>query len=178
METGIALLSEQGWSGLTARALAERAGANPGLIHYHFGGLPGLHAEIYRRAVELLVSPLIEELLGAGDERAALATIRGLLPYTTGDEPSSRLAVELISGAVRDPALGVVLRDELRQARMQVADRLSLLHPGWSPAQAIGTATLIVAAIDGLILHHLVDGELAVDEAMAVVERLLPEEEA
>ncbi len=176
MEAGIALLSEQGWPGVTARAVAERAGTNPGLIHYHFGGLPGLHAAIFRRATDQLVNPLVEQLLGAGDERAALATVRTLLPRTPGDEPASRLAAELITGATRDPALGAVLRDELRRARRQIADRLGLLHPGWSPAESIGIATLIVAAIDGLMLHHMIDGELPVDEALAVTERLLPGE--
>ena len=57
VETGIALLDEQGWPGVTTRAVAERAGTNPGLIHYHFGGLPGLHAAIFRRATDLVVNP-------------------------------------------------------------------------------------------------------------------------
>ncbi|NUR91229.1 MAG: TetR family transcriptional regulator, partial [Nonomuraea sp.] len=97
VETGVALLGEHGWPGVTARAIAERAGTNPGLIHYHFGGLPGLHAAIFRRATDLLINPLVEELLGAGDERAALSMIRTLLPATPADVPSSRLAAELIT---------------------------------------------------------------------------------
>ncbi|GAA1761602.1 TetR/AcrR family transcriptional regulator [Nonomuraea bangladeshensis] len=174
METGLALLSEHGWPGVTARAVAERAGTNPGLIHYHFGGLPGLHAAIFRRGTDLLVNPLVDELLTAGGERAALASIRTLLPRTAGDEPASRLAAELIIGATRDPALGAVLRDELRQARQQIADRLRALHPGWSAGQALGVATLTVASIDGLMLHRMIDGELPTGEALDVAERLLP----
>ncbi|MEV4219242.1 TetR/AcrR family transcriptional regulator [Nonomuraea sp. NPDC049725] len=177
VEAGLALLSEHGWPGVTARAVAERAGTNPGLIHYHFGGLPGLHAAIFRRGTDLLVNPLVDELLAAEDERTALAAIRALLPRTGDAEPAPRLAAELIIGATRDPALGAMLRDELRQARQRLADRLRALHPGRPAAQAIGIATLAVAAIDGLMLHQMIDGELPTDEALAVAESLLPGED-
>ncbi|MFG1616104.1 TetR/AcrR family transcriptional regulator [Nonomuraea wenchangensis] len=175
METGVALLREHGWPGVTTRAVAERAGTNPGLIHYHFGGLPGLHAAIFRRATDLIVNPLVTELLSAGDERAALAVVRALLPATTGDEPTTRLAAELIAGATRDPALGAVLRDELRRARTQLAERLERLHPRWPPGRSAGVATLVVAALDGLMLHYMIDGELPVDEVLSAVECLMPE---
>ncbi|KAB8196256.1 TetR family transcriptional regulator [Nonomuraea phyllanthi] len=173
VETGIALLAEHGWPGVTTRAVAERAGTNPGLIHYHFGGLPGLHAAIFRQATHLIVGPMVAELLGAEDERAALAMIRSMLPHTTGDERTTRLAAELIAGATRDPALGAMLRDELRKAREQIAGRLALLRPGRPPAWATGVATLVVAAIDGLMLHHMIDSDLPVDEALSSVEKLL-----
>ncbi|MEV4567796.1 TetR/AcrR family transcriptional regulator [Nonomuraea sp. NPDC049419] len=197
VEAGLALLSEHGWPGITARAVAERAGTNPGLIHYHFGGLPGLHAAIFRRGTDLLVNPLVDELLAAKDERAALDAVRMLLPRTAadelayrpaadgvpasgpaaGDEDGSRLAAELIIGATRDPALGAMLRDELRRARQHIADRLRALHPGWAAGHAAGVATLVVAAIDGLMLHRMIDGELPVGEALEVAEGLLPVEE-
>lgn len=174
--------------------MAERAGTNPGLIHYHFGGLPGLHAAIFRRGTDLLVGPLVDELMAVRDERDALVLIRALLPQTAGDEPASqqiagdqpaaglaagggstsRLAAELIIGATRDPALGAMLRDELRRVRQQIAGRLRVLHPDWSAGQAMGVATLVVAAIDGLMLHCMIDAEVPVGEALDVAERLLP----
>ena len=52
MDAGVALLCEQGWSFVTTHGVAERAGTNAGLIHYHFGGLPRLHEAIARRAGE------------------------------------------------------------------------------------------------------------------------------
>ncbi|NUR92187.1 MAG: TetR/AcrR family transcriptional regulator, partial [Nonomuraea sp.] len=68
------------------------------------------------------------------------------------------------------------LRDGLREARGQLATRLDQLHPGWPPGRSLGVATVIVAAIDGLMLHHMIDGELPVDEALAAAELLLPGE--
>ncbi|WP_345570772.1 TetR/AcrR family transcriptional regulator [Nonomuraea rosea] len=175
VEAGIALLRQEGWPGVTTRAVAERAGTNPGLIHYHFGGLSGLHAAIFRRATDQIITPLVAELLGAADERAALATMQAMLPQATGDEHTTRLAAELIVGAMRDPALGVVLRDELRRARTQLAGRLGRLHPGWPPDRLRGVATLIAASIDGLMLHHMIDAELPAGEALSAVAELLEE---
>ncbi|WP_308250852.1 TetR/AcrR family transcriptional regulator [Nonomuraea rhizosphaerae] len=176
VEAGIALLCEGGWPAVTTRAVAERAGANPGLIHYHFGGLPGLHVAIARRAGELVISPLVSVLLGAADERAALALMRDLLPRTTGDERTTRLAVELIAGAMRDPALGEVLRRQMDEARAETAARLAALHPAWTAGQRAGAATLVVALVDGLMLHHLLDPGLPVDEALAALAGLLDQD--
>ncbi|MEV4398755.1 TetR/AcrR family transcriptional regulator [Nonomuraea sp. NPDC049607] len=173
VETGILLLGEHGWPGVTTRAVAERAGTNPGLIHYHFGGLPGLHEAIFRRATDLVVGPLVTELLNAEDERAALTLMRGLPAQAAGDEPTPRLAAELIVGATRDPALGAVLRDELRRGRARIAARLGRLRPAWTAARLDGVATLVTAAIDGLMLHRLIDPGLPVGEALTAVEDLL-----
>ncbi|MEU4704167.1 TetR/AcrR family transcriptional regulator [Nonomuraea dietziae] len=178
VDAAVALLCEGGWPAVTTRGVAERADTNPGLIHYHFGGLPGLHAAIAGRAGDLVINPLVTELLAAVDERAALATARRLLPAATGDGQTTRLAVELIVGATRDPALGEVLRDQLREARGQIADRVGQLHPDWPPARLTGVATLIAALIDGLMLHHMLDRDLPVGEALAAVEDLLEEERA
>jgi AcrR family transcriptional regulator len=173
VDAGIALLDLEGWPGVSTRAVAERAGTNPGLIHYHFGGLAGLHAAIFRQATDLIVGPMVAELLAAPDERAALETMRNLLAQAPADEPGSRLAAELIVGAMRDPALGAVLRDELRQARARIADRLRALHPDWPRGRPSGAATLITAAIDGVMLHYMIDGDLPVGDALSAVSDLL-----
>lgn len=173
MDAGIALLGREGWPGVSTRAVAEHAGTNPGLIHYHFGGLAGLHAEVFRQATDLVLGPMLAELLAAPDERAALETMRGMLTRLPADEHATRLAAELIMGATRDPALGAVLRDELRRARARIADRLRELHPGWPRSRSAGVAALIVASIDGLMLHHMIDDELPVGDVLSVVGELL-----
>ncbi|WP_207933562.1 TetR/AcrR family transcriptional regulator [Actinomadura sp. GC306] len=173
MEAGIALLGQDGWPGVSTRAVAEHAGTNSGLIHYHFGGLAGLHSEVFRQATDLVLGPMLTELLAAPDERAALETLQTLLARLPADEQPTRLAAELIMGATRDPALGAVLRDELRRARGQIADRLRELHPGWPRSRFAGVAALIVASIDGLMLHHMIDGELPVGDVLSVVRELL-----
>ncbi|MEU4513504.1 TetR family transcriptional regulator C-terminal domain-containing protein [Nonomuraea wenchangensis] len=172
VEAGIALLCEGGWPAITTRAVAERAATRPALIHYHFGGLPGLRTAIARRAGELIIGRFLDELLAAEDERQALAVAQRLMPEATGDERTIRLGVELIAGAMRDPALGDVLRDDLRKARERLDRRLGELHPEWSPGRRSGVATLVAALIDGLMLHRMLDPRLETGEAMAVIEDL------
>jgi len=173
IDAGTTLLADGGWPAVTTRAVAERAGTNIGLIHYHFGGLPGLHAAIARKAGDEVITPVVDALLEVQDLNAALDTVRDLVPATTGDGQTMRLAVELMAGALRDPALGEVVRDGLRQARARIGERLGELHPSWSEARRTGAATVITALLDGLMLHRLLDASLPVDEALAALGDLI-----
>ncbi|WP_216215600.1 TetR/AcrR family transcriptional regulator [Amycolatopsis aidingensis] len=173
VEAGVALLAEEGWPAVTSRGVAERAGANPGLIHYHFGGLPGLHAAIACRAGELVINPVIAELLRAPDGQAALRAVRRMLPATTEDDRVTRLATELIVGARRAPELGEVLSEQLRQARAELAGWLERRHPELPAERRAGAATLLAALLDGLMLHRMLDSALPVADALATLDELI-----
>lgn len=173
INAGITLLADGGWPAVTARSVAERAGTNMGLIHYHFGGLPGLHAAIARKAGDEVITPVVDALLEGQDPNAALDAIRNLVPATTGNSPTMRLAVELMAGALHDPALGEVLRDGLRQARARISERLGELYPSWSEARRTGAATVVAALLDGLMLHQLLDASLPVNDALAALGDLI-----
>lgn len=153
--------------------MAERAGTNTELIRYHFGGLPGLHAAIARKAGDEIITPVVDALLEVQDPDAALDAVRDLVPATTGDGRTMRLAVELMPGALRDPVLGEVVREGLRQARARIGERLGELHPSWSEARRTGATTLVAALLDGLLLHRLLDASLPVDEALAALGDLI-----
>ncbi|WP_158889201.1 TetR/AcrR family transcriptional regulator [Amycolatopsis anabasis] len=173
IEAGVELLAEGGWPAVTTRAVAERGAANTGLIHYHFGGLPGLHAAIARKAGDAVAAPAVESLLAAADSAAALEALRRGVREATADEKVQRLAVELLAGAMRDPELGGALRDGLREAREQIAAWLARLHPRWSPDRRAGMATLVAALIDGLTMHLMLDDELGVDAALDALEQAI-----
>lgn len=173
IQAGVTLLADGGWPAVTTRGLAEQAGANVGLIHYHFGGLPGLHAAIAQKAGEEVIGPILDALLGVQDMHAALNTLRDLIPATTDQSRSSRLAVELIAGALRNPVLGNVLRNALREARAKISDRLAALHPSWPESKRAAAAILIPALLDGLMLHRVLDSALPVDQALATLGELL-----
>lgn len=167
------MLSESGWAAITTRAVAERSGANVGLIHYHFGGLPGLRIEVARRAVDLVVGPIVELLAGVPDERAALTAIRTALSHTRGDNQAGTLTVELLAGALRDPALGADLREQIRLARTRIADRLAELHPDWTRERCVGTAMVAMSTVDGLALHLMLDPQAPGSEALDAVEDMI-----
>lgn len=173
MEAGVALLADGGWPAVTTRAVAGRAEANVALIHYHFGGLPGLHAAIAHRAAGEVLTPIVDVLVAAPGPVDAVETLRRLLPATTGDDRVLRLVVELVAGAGRDPALGQALQGALRTARGRLADRLGELYPSWTPARRTGVATVALALLDGLMLHHLLDPDLPAREALAALKVLV-----
>lgn len=173
MEAGVAVLAEGGWPAVTTRAVADRAGAHLGLIHYHFGGLPGLRRAIALHAGELVIGPVVRELSAADDARSAIDRLRRILPETTGDVRVIRLATELMTGALGDPALGDLMRVQLREARERIAERLERLRPHWSRPRRIGVATVAAALVDGLMLHRLVDPALPTEEALTALSDLL-----
>jgi AcrR family transcriptional regulator len=172
-DAGVTLLADGGWPAVTTRAVAERAGANVGLIHYHFGGLGGLHAAIAQKAGDEVITPVLDALLEVQDPHAALGVVRDLVPATTGDGRTQRLAVELMAGALRDSALGEVLRDGLRQARVRIGERLGELHPSWPEARRTGAAAVVAALLDGLVLHQVLDATLPLDEALTALGDLI-----
>ncbi|ALR12593.1 TetR family transcriptional regulator [Mycobacteroides saopaulense] len=176
VQAGVELLCEGGWPAVTTRAVATRAGTNPGVIHYHFGGLPGLHCAVARATCELVISPLVTTFLDAPDTRTALRTMRDALPQTASDDNAMRLAVELIAGATRDSVLGSALGAKLKEVRAEIADHVRLRNPGWSRRRAAGMATLLIAFMDGLVLHHSVDPNIDTAEAFSLLESLLDEE--
>ena len=173
-DAALALLVEGGWAAVTTRAVAERAGANLGLVHYHFGGLAGLRLATVRRAEEEMFSPVVDALVSGADVVDVLRTLAGH-PL---DARTTRLAVELTEGALRDPDVGRVLRDGLRRARDAYAESLRRRRPAWPATRSEGVATLVVALLDGLVLHRALDEGLDVSAAAGALSELaFPEQE-
>ena len=50
------LLVEIGYAGITTRRLAEKAGANHGLVHYYFGSMENLFVRVLERFTERLIT--------------------------------------------------------------------------------------------------------------------------
>ncbi|SHU70471.1 Uncharacterised protein [Mycobacteroides abscessus subsp. abscessus] len=102
--------------------------------------------------------------------------MRDALPQAASDDNAMHLAVELIAGATRDADLGAALGTKLKEVRAEIADHVRLRHPDWPRRRAAGMATLIVAFMDGLVLHHTVDPNIETAEAFSLLESLLDEE--
>jgi AcrR family transcriptional regulator len=49
------LLVEQGYGAITTRKLAEKAGVNPGLVHYYFGSMEELMVQVLERFTARLI---------------------------------------------------------------------------------------------------------------------------
>ncbi|GAA0567081.1 TetR/AcrR family transcriptional regulator [Actinomadura livida] len=170
---GLDLLAEGGWAAITARAVADRAGTRPGLLHHYFNGLPGLHVAVAQRATEMIVDPVVDALLAAPDPPAAVAALHDLVPHMAAGERNLRLAAELLVRALRDPRMAAERRDWSRGLRDRITERLAQLRPDWPAERRAGTATLCTALLDGLLLQLVLDPGLptgpALDAAAALV---------
>lgn len=174
LEAAADLIAEGGWSAATTRALAERAGVNPALVHYHFGSIAAVLeaavAEMTRSALAEPMAALLEAPTLRDGIRDSLAALRRV------DERSMRLLTEVLVRAGHDDAIGTWFRGEFRDYRDLIAGRVRTAQDaGELPADLDpdGTAAVLAAIGDGLALHVLIDPELRLEPAIAALDRLL-----
>jgi AcrR family transcriptional regulator len=101
----IATLQEDGYAGASARAIAERAGSNQGLVFYHFGSV----ANLLLSALDAVSSQRLEHY-GAAIERTG--SLEELVDAATAifqedlDAGYVTVLAEMIAGASSTPGLG------------------------------------------------------------------------
>lgn len=150
------LLVEVGYGGITARKLAEEAGANLGLVHYYFGSMEELFLQVLERFTKDLIArqramyaapgPYIEKWRQAMrylDEDRPYQKIWWELQAMAWNHPEYRARVEKVHDAWRDAMRGAV-REAL--ARYDLDDDVFTTE-AW--------VTLIVTVNEGIILERL-----------------------
>lgn len=68
LRTARELFSESGFEGVSVRRIAETAGVNPAMIHYHFGNKRELYREMLAGAVSGLLEGMQRALLASGTD--------------------------------------------------------------------------------------------------------------
>lgn len=162
------LIGEIGWNAVSTRVLAERAGVRPGLVHYHFESLQAL----LRQAVTAAMRPVLEEaaagFAATPDPGAAVEAMLADLDRFTGTDPASLLFVEAYLAATRDPVLHGEMRDLVVDFRTALTTALTRSgHP--APED---TAVLVMAAVDGVLLHKGLDPRLSAARLAPLLRRL------
>jgi AcrR family transcriptional regulator len=163
VEAAIETLKAEGYAGTSARAIAERAGLNQGLIFYHYGSVADLllaaldavsarRMEQYGAAIDRVGSP--QELVDA-----AMAIFREDL-----DAGYVAVLVEMTAGASSTPGLGSEVSARL-EPWFTFAERAVATTVGGTPLDSVvppgDVAYAIVALYLGLeMLTHL-DGDRA-----------------
>jgi TetR/AcrR family transcriptional regulator, regulator of biofilm formation and stress response len=162
MDAAVASIAEHGWGAVTTRMVAERAGLRPGLVHYHFTSVNDLLIDASLR----MARQLGESVLGEALTRSGSAGLESLLAaagaYTAAD-PDTRVFSEMLLAATRHERLRRGLREVLQEFRDAVS---AWLAAAGTVADPDATAAVLVAVLDGLILHRLIDpqlGELGVE---------------
>jgi AcrR family transcriptional regulator len=163
VEAAVETLKEQGYVGASARAIAERAGSNQGLIFYHFGSVTNLllaaldavsaeRLEHYSSAVAQVGSP------------ADLVDVATAIFREDLDAGYVTVLVEMIAGASSTPGLGPAVAGRIApwtEFTQRAIEKLLGDSPLASVLPAGDVAYGVVALYLGLeMLSHL-DGDPA-----------------
>lgn len=143
LAAAVTLIAEKGWSAVSTRMLADRAGVAPGVVHYHFASLRAVLTEAAIGAMRAVVAQL-----RPGTD--VIASLLDPLDSCPGDDPVSLVFVETYLAATRD--------DELRSAIgalvAEFQDKLTAWLTDRGVDRPAATAAVLAAAIDGLMLHR------------------------
>jgi AcrR family transcriptional regulator len=151
------ILIEQGHSGASTRAVADRAGLRLSLVHYHFGGRQGLLAEVLERENEQLLARQRALFDAPGPLAEKWRTACDLLD----DDIRSgyvRLQFELWGAGLADEDLAVGWRTALKGWR----DLLASVFERWAadldvelPLRPKALATLVANLFEGIEVEML-----------------------
>ncbi|GLZ77073.1 TetR family transcriptional regulator [Actinorhabdospora filicis] len=158
-----ALIGELGWTAVSTRQIAERAGVRPGIVHYHFPSIKALLAEAALATIEPIVAAALPALTDATPTEALDALVQGLDAYR-GTDPASLVFTEMYLAAARDP--------ELRERMAGVMHRFKAALTGCFGDEA--TATVVMAVLDGFVLQRTMDPSLRAASLVPVLRRILP----
>lgn len=169
-------MAEIGIDRVRTRSIAERAGVNPALVHYHFGSVSALVMEAAQDALLRTLGPSLEALQsGATIGESIRATLAWLERYGEQSPGSAILAEAMVKATRNAEFRRWAKRASLRfrsviLERLRVARKAGELDPTLNlPA----TAMLLAAALDGLLFHRLVDPKLDVMPAAGPIEAML-----
>jgi AcrR family transcriptional regulator len=172
----VGLVAELGWDAVTTRQIAERAGVNQGLIHYHFRSKDHLMHAAFERALRETFAEPGAALARATDLRSAIAEmVKGLEP---GDEvePLALFSVEAMARGARDDQIRKSMAEMLAEFRQSIAARIA--SGQWrgelgADIDPVGTATVLGALLDGLGLHVLIDPSIDIERTAAAATRVI-----
>ena len=169
LDAAVGLIAERGWTAVSTRVVAERAGVAPGLVHYHFSSVQGLLSEAAIGAMREVATLLEPALAAARTPEEAVATLVSALDPYTGDDPTSVLFVETYLAATRDPAL----RDAVAEVITDFRTRLATWFGAHGVADPEATAAVVGGAVDGLVLQRALDPALTAGLVAPVLRRLI-----
>jgi AcrR family transcriptional regulator len=175
LDAAVALLAESGFEALTTRAVATRAGVNQGLVHYHFGTMARLRVRAVVSVFEREMAVLIDGMNATDDLSVMLRDLFAWMRTFDPQSVSSRVGIEAMVEAMRDPDLGRELDQLLEQLRgaYTAAIERSIANGSTRPVDARAVAVLVAALVDGLLIHRLLAPDLDLDAVGRVLVELL-----
>lgn len=157
------LLAEDGLRAVTHRRVEQRAGVSQGTVKYHFGSLDGLIAAVVEHMVDVEVTSvlavpreLVETALATGRVPDAVWQRADAVLHEMLSRPELvRARFELYLHAAARPELQTMIGRGRDQFVKQTAASLAEVTAGQAPDSAESVARMILALVDGMLLHHL-----------------------
>ncbi|MFI6367988.1 TetR/AcrR family transcriptional regulator [Nocardia sp. NPDC050630] len=156
MAAAVELIAEQGWGAVTTRMVAERAGVRPGLVHYHFPSVTDLLVDASLQLARTEYDALMAGVLAASGPAAMTQMLIAIGSYTGTDTATVAMS-EMMLAATRHERLRIELGRFVAEAR---AAMTAWLREQGSTVDPEATAAVVLALVDGLILHRLIDPTL------------------
>lgn len=169
LTAAVELIPERGWSAVSTRLVADRAGVSPSVVHYHFASMAALLREAVVTAMREVLAgadALIEQATTAG---VVVDLLVGSVEQFSGADPMSLLFVEAYLASARDEELRGELTGVVDELRAGLAGRLAER----GVAQPAETAAVLAASIDGIMLHRGLGAGPSTAEVATVLRRLV-----
>jgi AcrR family transcriptional regulator len=148
------LLLEEGYSSVTSRRVAAKAGLKPQLVHYYFRTMDDLFLEVFRRRAEENVARV---------ERAIAADGSLRMLWQLNDDPrSARFNIEFVALANHRKAIRIEI------ARYAERFRVAQLEAATTALRSLGMTEDELPPIVALLLMTGLSQVLALEDALGV----------
>ena len=175
LDATVELMAEVGIDRVRGRAVADRAGVNPALVHYYFGTMAALVVEAAQHALLNDLGPSVEAFASRGTVQEGVAAILDWI-VECGRTPGATILAEAMVKGTRDPTFRSWSRNAARRFRALILERLEQGRDAGEIDTALdleATAMFLAAAFDGFLFHHLVDPKLTVTRAEEPIAAML-----
>ncbi len=162
LHAAFTVLSRQGYENASIKEIAEQAGVAQGLVHYHFKSKQQLVLAVL---AEVCREMEFGEEQGAAGAQTAYEKFKGMLKDSRA---THALYIQLIAVGLHDKELGAGVLDFVRQDRAHIEDiaRQVLAEREADPTPARAIASVVEAAVLGIMVQNLIDPDFNAEEAV------------
>ena len=166
------VVAREGLEGASVKTIAAEAGVTPGLLHYHFPTRDALLTAAVRQAQADYQERSRRRRENATPEALLSASFADALAGVRRDQDLVRARLAFAVRALSSPDFAPVARELGRVRVQETAQMLAAVRRAPSvTAHDRALATLIKAALDGLMLAWLSDPEVPLAQAARILER-------
>lgn len=158
LQTASKLMIEYGVAQTSLADIAREVGISKGTLFYYYPSKAELIFDISERHIEHITNRIFEWIEASGKTKKPAEVLHTVFRAIMESETRGHIHVYLIQEALTgDAALRRRFVDEYRRWALLIEDGLSRVVPGQGDHSAM--AWIILAAIDGFLLQHLLGVE-------------------